>query len=223
MKDPYGEGIASHTGPESCGGVREDAGEALTGEIPAGYSAAKSMTHFGVPTRRVGELAWTVAVGAVPRRGPAWSAALAAPPADIRDREVESDRADDRAPDEDAGPGHAPRYDGRAHASPRAGGRVELEHWGLDDVRAVTPRAAVSAPRSVARAHRLVRLRECFERLGGIEVVRRFPQRALLCDSAARVRTHEPRVNARGGGERPPPPAAARSTGRPPSRCRITV
>jgi len=28
----YSEGVASHTGPESCVGVREDAGEALTGE-----------------------------------------------------------------------------------------------------------------------------------------------------------------------------------------------
>jgi hypothetical protein len=28
----YSEGVAIHTGPESCVGVREDAGEALTGE-----------------------------------------------------------------------------------------------------------------------------------------------------------------------------------------------
>ena len=31
MKEPYGEGRASHTGPESCAGPREGAGEALTG------------------------------------------------------------------------------------------------------------------------------------------------------------------------------------------------
>jgi len=31
MKEPYGEGVATHTGPESCVGVREDGGEALTG------------------------------------------------------------------------------------------------------------------------------------------------------------------------------------------------
>jgi len=31
MKEPYGKGLASHPGPESCAGVREDAGEALTG------------------------------------------------------------------------------------------------------------------------------------------------------------------------------------------------
>jgi len=31
MQEPYGEGVASHTGPESCAGAREGAGEALTG------------------------------------------------------------------------------------------------------------------------------------------------------------------------------------------------
>ena len=31
MKESYGEGIASHTGPESCVTSREDSGEALTG------------------------------------------------------------------------------------------------------------------------------------------------------------------------------------------------
>ncbi len=31
MKEPYGEGLASRTGPESCAGTREGTGEALTG------------------------------------------------------------------------------------------------------------------------------------------------------------------------------------------------
>jgi hypothetical protein len=31
MKESYGEGVATRTGPESCAGVREPAGEALTG------------------------------------------------------------------------------------------------------------------------------------------------------------------------------------------------
>ena len=31
MKESYSEGIAHHTGPESCAGTREGAGEALTG------------------------------------------------------------------------------------------------------------------------------------------------------------------------------------------------
>jgi RNA-directed DNA polymerase len=33
MKVRYREGIASHSGPESCGGAREGATEALTGEV----------------------------------------------------------------------------------------------------------------------------------------------------------------------------------------------
>ena len=36
MRVPYGEGLASHTGPESCGGDREVAVEALTG-VRAGW------------------------------------------------------------------------------------------------------------------------------------------------------------------------------------------
>src|SRR6266576_6393782 len=31
MKESYGEGVATHTDPESCVGGRKDAGEALTG------------------------------------------------------------------------------------------------------------------------------------------------------------------------------------------------
>ena len=31
MKEPYGEGVASHTGPESCVAARKGVGEALTG------------------------------------------------------------------------------------------------------------------------------------------------------------------------------------------------
>ena len=32
MKVPYGEGVATHTGPESCGAVRKGRAEALTGD-----------------------------------------------------------------------------------------------------------------------------------------------------------------------------------------------
>ena len=32
MKESYGEGVATHTGPESCGAAREGGVEALTGE-----------------------------------------------------------------------------------------------------------------------------------------------------------------------------------------------
>jgi RNA-directed DNA polymerase len=31
MKEPYGEGVANHTGPESCGDGSNAAAEALTG------------------------------------------------------------------------------------------------------------------------------------------------------------------------------------------------
>ncbi len=36
MKEPYGEGLAPHTGPASCVGDREGVGEALTG-VHAGW------------------------------------------------------------------------------------------------------------------------------------------------------------------------------------------
>ena len=49
MKEPYGEGRASHTGPESCAGVRKGAGEALTG-APAGRVSSREIPHFRVPT-----------------------------------------------------------------------------------------------------------------------------------------------------------------------------
>ena len=43
MRVSYGEGIASHIGPESCGGIREDAVEALTG-VCAGW--VSSLENF---------------------------------------------------------------------------------------------------------------------------------------------------------------------------------
>jgi hypothetical protein len=32
MQESYGEGVATHTGPESCAALRKERGEALTGE-----------------------------------------------------------------------------------------------------------------------------------------------------------------------------------------------
>ena len=32
MRVPHDEGVANHIGPELCAGVREDVGEALTGD-----------------------------------------------------------------------------------------------------------------------------------------------------------------------------------------------
>jgi RNA-directed DNA polymerase len=36
MRDPYGEGLATHTGPESCGVLHKERAEALTG-VRAGW------------------------------------------------------------------------------------------------------------------------------------------------------------------------------------------
>ena len=49
MKTPNIEGLATHDGPESCVGVREGAGEALTG-VRAGRAIEPRNHHFGVPT-----------------------------------------------------------------------------------------------------------------------------------------------------------------------------
>ena len=35
MRESYGEGAATHTGPESCVALREGGGEALTGDVQA--------------------------------------------------------------------------------------------------------------------------------------------------------------------------------------------
>ena len=46
MQVSHSEGLANHTGPESCVGIREDAGEALTGErIGQPLSREKSSTR----------------------------------------------------------------------------------------------------------------------------------------------------------------------------------
>ncbi len=49
MEVPYDEDVASHIDPESCVGVREGAGEALTGES-AGQALSRVRLLFGVPT-----------------------------------------------------------------------------------------------------------------------------------------------------------------------------
>ena len=42
MEVSYGEGVASHTGPESCAVAREGRGEALTGECAGRVSSRES-------------------------------------------------------------------------------------------------------------------------------------------------------------------------------------
>ena len=43
MQEPYGEGLATHTNPESCGQGRKPLGKALTGSVKA---KRKSPHHF---------------------------------------------------------------------------------------------------------------------------------------------------------------------------------
>ena len=49
MRTPDIEGVATRDGPESCTGIREGAGEALTG-VRAGRAIEPRNHHFGVPT-----------------------------------------------------------------------------------------------------------------------------------------------------------------------------
>src|SRR5687767_1389664 len=49
MKEPYGEGVATHSGPESCGGPRKRAAEALTG-VRAGRVFSPEKPSIRVPT-----------------------------------------------------------------------------------------------------------------------------------------------------------------------------
>jgi hypothetical protein len=49
MRELYIEGVAIRGGPESCVGVREGAGEALTGVVRAGL-LSREMLGSGVPT-----------------------------------------------------------------------------------------------------------------------------------------------------------------------------
>ncbi len=56
MEEPYTEGLATHGDPESCVGVREGAGEALTG-VRVGRAIEPRNHGFGVPTQ------WTYAEG----------------------------------------------------------------------------------------------------------------------------------------------------------------
>ncbi len=48
MKELYRKGVATHPDPESCAGVREDAGEALTGEGAGKVSSRER--HSRAPT-----------------------------------------------------------------------------------------------------------------------------------------------------------------------------
>ena len=49
MREPYGEGLATHTDPESCAGGREGVGEALIG-AHAGWVLSRERYATGAPT-----------------------------------------------------------------------------------------------------------------------------------------------------------------------------
>jgi hypothetical protein len=49
MRESYIEGLATHDGPESCGGTREGVVEALTG-VRSGRVLSREIRSSGVPT-----------------------------------------------------------------------------------------------------------------------------------------------------------------------------
>ncbi|SRR6266478_6465021 len=108
MKVPDGEGVASHTVPESCVGVREDDGEALTG-VRAGRVWSPEIDASGVPTRlRTSE-------------GNTGRVAIARPPRAPRDRRP---RARTQAPHAEAGrPRARPRHGEVRGANPKGARR----------------------------------------------------------------------------------------------------
>jgi hypothetical protein len=54
MKESYGEGVATHTGPESCGAAREGSDEALTGGRMGRVSSRVSLLRDADAVRRSG-------------------------------------------------------------------------------------------------------------------------------------------------------------------------
>ena len=77
MRDPYGEGVATHTGPESCVAARKGSGEALTGggagwvfsrEIHEPLRGADVLEDSGRPhrARRYREARWDPARSETP-------------------------------------------------------------------------------------------------------------------------------------------------------------
>ena len=74
MKVPYGEGIASHTDPESCVYIRKGMGEVLTGDVQAGLlSRERSSKLWGADVvPKSGRQHWLHRYREM-RSGPAWS------------------------------------------------------------------------------------------------------------------------------------------------------
>ena len=70
MQVSYSEGLANHTGPESCVGICEDAGEALTGERIGQPLSRESLKISGadVVAFTEGNMAGRVSASARPTR-----------------------------------------------------------------------------------------------------------------------------------------------------------
>ena len=77
MKESYGEGLATHTGPESCGVVRKGNDEALTGER-AGRVLSRE-NHAPPGDRWVLRGADAVEISGRPHRGRRYREASSAP------------------------------------------------------------------------------------------------------------------------------------------------
>jgi hypothetical protein len=76
MRVPHGEGVASHTGPESCGDDRKVVVEALTGER-AGWAIEPRKPYC--PGRRRTDVMRKATPGGPPRRGPSGSRGVEGP------------------------------------------------------------------------------------------------------------------------------------------------
>jgi hypothetical protein len=74
MKEPYGEGLATHSGPESCGGPRKEADEALTGARVGRVLSLEKPLTTGTPTQSLGAEG-NIRGAVIARRvlSPAWS------------------------------------------------------------------------------------------------------------------------------------------------------
>ena len=74
MKEPYGEGPATHSGPESCGGPRKGADEALTGVRSGRVLSLEKPLTTGTPTQSFGAEG-NIRSADIARRllSPAWS------------------------------------------------------------------------------------------------------------------------------------------------------
>ena len=76
MKEPHRKGQASHSGPESCDGLRKESGEALTGES-AGRAIELRNHESGTPTLLSEAEGYTTGgIRGEPHEGPAQSKTL---------------------------------------------------------------------------------------------------------------------------------------------------